>query len=64
MNPPRKLRTLLLLVGLIALGVLELGERLSVPGFHGLASIIKADVGRPLTPVSVSGVARRSARRD
>ena len=63
MNPPRKIRTLLL-VGLMALGVLELGERLSVPGFHGLVSIVRADVGRPLTPVSVSGVARRSSRRD
>ena len=63
MNQRRKIRTLLL-VGLMALGVLELGERLSVPGFHGLVSIVRAEVGRPLTPVSVSGVARRSARRD
>jgi hypothetical protein len=63
MNPPRKMRTLLL-VGLMALGVLELGERLSVPVYRGLVSIVRADVGRPLTPVSVSGVARRTARRD
>ena len=61
MNLPRKIRTLLL-VGLMALGALELGERLSVPGFHGLVSIIRADVGRPLSPVSVAGVARRSSR--
>ena len=53
-----------LLVGLIAAGVLELGEQLSVPGFHGLISIVKAEVGRPLTPVSVAGVARRTARRN
>ncbi len=53
-----------LLIGLIAAGVLELGERLSVPGFRGLVSIVKAEVGRPLTPVSVAGVARRTARRN
>jgi hypothetical protein len=63
MKPPRKIR-ILLLVGLMGLGALEMGERLSVPGFHGLVSIVRGDVGRPLTPVSVSGVARRSARRD
>ncbi len=63
MNPPRKVRTLLL-VGLMALVVLEMGERLPVPGSHGLVSIARAEVGRPLSPVSVSGVARRSARRD
>jgi hypothetical protein len=61
MNPLRKIRTLLL-VGLVAVGVLALGERLSVPGFHGIVSITKADVGRPLSPVSVAGVARRSSR--
>ena len=53
-----------LLVGLIAAGVLGLGEQLSVPGFRGLISIVKAEVGRPLTPVSVAGVARRTARRN
>ena len=57
-----RIRTLLL-VGLVSVGVLELGERLSVPGFRGLVSIVKAEVGRPLTPVSVAGVARRTARR-
>ena len=54
----------LLLVGFIAAGVLELGERLSVPGFRGLITIVRAEVGRPLTPVSVAGVARRTARRN
>jgi hypothetical protein len=54
----------LLLIGLIAAGGLALGERLSVPGLGGLTSIARAEVGRPLTPVSVAGVARRSARRD
>ena len=63
MKLSHKIRTLLL-VGLFATGVLELGERLSVPGVRGLISIVKAEVGRPLTPVSVAGVARRTARRN
>lgn len=52
-----------LLVGAIGLLSLELGERLSIAGVHGFASTAEARVGRPLTPVSVAGVARRSARR-
>ena len=42
---------------------LELGERLEIPGVHSFASTAEAVIGRPLTPVSVAGVARRSARR-
>ena len=41
----------------------ELGEHLYVQGVPGLVSTAQAVVGRPLTPVSVAGVARRSARR-
>jgi len=41
---------------------LELGERFEIPGVHSLVSTAEAVVGRPLTPVSVAGVARRSAR--
>lgn len=52
-----------LMAGIIGLGALELGERLSIPGVHGLISSAEAIVGRPLTPVSVAGVARRTARR-
>jgi hypothetical protein len=58
----RKIR-LLLLAGLIGLGVLEFGGRLSIPSFHGLIASAEAVVGRPLTPVSVAGVARRTSRR-
>ena len=43
---------------------LDLGEQLSIPGVYGLVSPAEAVVGRPLTPVSVAGVARRSARRN
>jgi hypothetical protein len=47
------------IVGTIGLG---LGERLSIPGVHSFIAKAEATVGRPLTPVSVAGVARRSAR--
>lgn len=40
---------------------LELGDALSVPGIHSAVSSAEAIVGRPLTPVSVAGVARRCA---
>jgi hypothetical protein len=42
---------------------LELGEQLSIPGMRSFVSTAEAVVGRPLTPVSVAGVARRTARR-
>jgi hypothetical protein len=42
---------------------LELSERFLPPGVTGFVSTVEAVVGRPLTPVSVSGVARRTARR-
>ena len=58
----KKIR-LLLLVGTIGVGGLELGNQLSIPGFHGLIVSAEAVVGRPLTPVSVAGVARRTGRR-
>jgi hypothetical protein len=54
-------------VGLLAIIIygicLELGERFEIPGAHSFVSTAEAVVGRPLTPVSVAGVARRSARR-
>ena len=54
-------------VGLLAIIIygicLELGERFEIPGVHSFVSTAEAVVGRPLTPVSVAGVARRSARR-
>jgi hypothetical protein len=54
---------IVLLVGSIGFFGLELGQRLSVPGIHSFVSPARAIVGRPLTPVSVAGVARRTARR-
>jgi hypothetical protein len=61
MSTTRTLPALLLLV-IVILGVIELGDR--IPVLAGLATSVKAEVGRPLTPVSVSGVARRTARRN
>jgi hypothetical protein len=53
----------ILLAVIIWLGGIELGERLSTRGGHSFVSTAEAIVGRPLTPVSVAGVARRTARR-
>ena len=48
----------------LALGVaIELGGHALAPGKIGLVSQAQAVVGRPLTPVSVAGVARRTVRR-
>jgi hypothetical protein len=62
MTVSRKLRMILLAasVGIIAGDVLE---RPTIPGIFALISPAEARVGRPLTPVSVAGVARRTARR-
>jgi len=54
-------------VGLLAITIcaicLGLGERFEIPGVHSMVSTAEAIVGRPLTPVSYAGVARRTARR-
>ena len=42
---------------------LGLGERFEIPGLHSFVSSAEAVVGRPLTPVSYAGVARRTSRR-
>jgi hypothetical protein len=53
----------ILLIGTVTLIGIGVSERLAIPGFHGLVSTAEARVGRPLTPVSVAGVARRTVRR-
>jgi hypothetical protein len=62
MTASRRLKVILL-AGSIGLIGLEASERISIPGVHGLISTAEARVGRPLTPVSVAGVARRTVRR-
>ncbi len=53
----------LTLIAIVAVGSLELGAELRVPGLHGFVSKAHARMGRPLTPVSVAGVGRRTVRR-
>jgi hypothetical protein len=51
---------LAVVVGLVGL---ELGSELGIPGVNGVVTEAEARVGRPLTPVSYAGVARRTSRR-
>jgi len=53
----------ILLFGTIGIFALELGEMLSIAPMQSFISSAHAVVGRPLTPVSVAGVARRTSRR-
>ena len=52
------------IVGVIVVSGSEIGERLAIPGVDSVIPTAEAVVGRPLTPVSVAGVARREDRRD
>ena len=55
---------IVIVTGIVGLGGLHLAERLSISSLvPSFVSTAEARVGRPLTPVSVAGVARRSARR-
>ncbi len=54
---------IVIFAGIVGLCGLGLGERLSISGVHSFVSTAEARVGRPLTPVSVAGVARRTVRR-
>lgn len=58
-----KIFGIVLIFGTIMAFGSEIGERLSFPGVQCLVPNAEAIVGRPLTPVSVAGVARRTVRR-
>jgi len=58
-----KIFGIVMIFGVIGIFGSEIGERLSVPGTQSLVPTVEARVGRPLTPVSVAGVARRTVRR-
>ena len=58
-----KILGIVLIVGITMTFGSEIGEQLSVPGAQHLVPSVEARIGRPLTPVSVAGVARRSVRR-
>ena len=55
--------SVLLLATIVGALCLLAGAKFSGPGVHGVVSSAEARVGRPLTPMSVAGVARRTARR-
>jgi hypothetical protein len=54
---------IVIFTGIVALGGFHFGERLSISGVRSIVSTAEARVGRPLTPVSVAGVGRRTVRR-
>ena len=54
---------IVIFAGIVGLCGLGLGERLSIPGVRSFVSTAEALVGRPLTPVSIAGVGRRTVRR-
>ena len=58
-----KILGIVLITGVIMTFGSEIGERLSIPGAQPLVPTVEARVGRPLTPVSVAGVSRRTTRR-
>jgi hypothetical protein len=55
--------SLLLFAATVAVAGAEVGKGISVLGIKSFVSPAEAKVGRPLTPVSVAGVARRTVRR-
>jgi hypothetical protein len=55
--------SVLVLIAIVCAFCLELGDRFEIPGVHSFISTAEAVVGRPLTPMSAAGVARRTARR-
>jgi hypothetical protein len=62
MNRVRRI-TILGIAAVLAVATIELGTSVEIPGFQGFAPVAHARVGRPLTPVSVAGVGRRTVRR-
>lgn len=58
-----KIIVIVLIFGAIGFFGSEIGRHFSIPGTQNLIPAAQARVGRPLTPVSVAGVARRTVRR-
>ena len=59
----KRIGVVLLAVTIWSLCLEELGEQFAIPGLPGFISTAEAVVGRPLTPMSAAGVARRTSRR-
>ena len=62
MTMAEKLR-IVLLTGVVGFVGLQVADKLTTSGSLSIVSTADARVGRPLTPVSVAGVARRTVRR-
>lgn len=62
MRTLKRLGILAIVASFVVVGF-EVGEQMSIPGVHSAIPSAEARVGRPLTPVSVAGVARRTVRR-
>ena len=58
-----RILSIVLLAGIVGFFWLVASERRPTPSSYSFISSAEAVVGRPLTPVSVAGVARRTARR-
>ncbi len=58
-----KILGVVIIFGVVGIFGSGIGEQLSVPGAQRLVPAAEARVGRPLTPVSVAGVGRRTVRR-
>ena len=54
---------ILVFAAVVAMLCLEAGEKMSIPGVSSVVSPAHAVIGRPGTPTSVAGVARRTYRR-
>ena len=54
---------IVIVTGIITTAGLELGSGLSIRGVPSFIPTAEARIGRPLTPVSVAGVGRRTVRR-
>jgi len=52
-----------LVTAVLLLTAAEVGEQLAIPGMQSAVPDAEAIIGRPLTPVSYAGVARRTVRR-
>ena len=62
MTVSKKLK-IVLLTGIVGFLGLQAADRLSPPGSSNFVSTAEARIGRPLTPFSFAGVARRTVRR-
>jgi hypothetical protein len=58
----RRVRVLFI-AAVVGISGLEVAEKFSIPVPDGIVTPAEARIGRPLTPVSVAGVARRTVRR-